>query len=472
MTDELMLALDDCLNAIASGATVEAAVSRYPALANELRPMLEAARRVGASSVLAAVPRTEQRSSRAKFLGRAAGLRAGPRRGFLQQLLATRAWATGLAVVLVLVIGTYGVVSASAPSLPGDALYGVKRTVEQVQLSLAPDPQTHDQLSEQFAARRVDEARTLIARKRAAEVEFRGRVESITGERWSVAGLTVIVASGTRVNGNPAPGVLVEVTGATQPAGTVRASEISVVTEGETDTEPITSTTATASPTATPTETEEPASPTPMEDATESATEAPGTPTLSGTREPTAGVGVEFEFTGIVESIAGNVWHISGQAVTATASTELRGNPQVGQTVEVKAVRQSDGTLVARRIEFKTSGTSGPSASNTPRPTEDRRTPEPTRTPGSGGGGSGPSPSNTPEPTRTSEPTATQQAEEIDFEGILQSISGNIWTVDGQAVTVTGSTEIKDNPQVGDTVRVRALQQPDGSLIAERVEKR
>ena len=44
--------------------------------------------------------------------------------------------------------------------------------------------------------------------------------------------------------------------------------------------------------------------------------------------------------------------------------------------------------------------------------------------------------------------------------------------MDGQAVIVIGSTEIKDNPQVGDTVRVRALQQPDGSLIAERVEKR
>jgi type VI secretion system secreted protein VgrG len=175
-------------------------------------------------------------------------------------------------------------------------------------------------------------------------------------------------------------------------------------------------------------------------------------------------VGVEFEFTGIVESIGVNVWRISGQTVTVTASTELRGSPQVGQTVEVKAIRDASGALVARRIEVKTSGTSGPSASNTPS--------------GGGGGGSGPSPSNTPEPTRTpepthtSEPTTTQHAEEIEFEGTLQSISGNVWTVDGQAVTVTGSTEIKDNPQVGDTVRVRALQQPDGSLIAERIEKR
>ena len=469
MTDELIMALDECLTAIASGTTVEAAVARYPALADELRPMLEAAQAAGAWSAPVAVPHAVQMSSRAGFLARAAELRAGAsaasRRGFLQQLLTTRAWATGLAVVLALVIGTYGVVSASAPSLPGDTLYGVKRTVEQVEMSLAPDPQTRAQLEEQFAMRRVDETRALTAQKREAQVEFRGLVESITGEQWSVAGMTVIVANGTRVNGSPAPGVWVEVSGATQLDGTVRALAVTVITEGETPTptEPTASATGLPTATRTPAPTE-PASPAPTESTSEAATATPVAPASSTTPEPTAGVGVEFEFTGIVESIGVNVWRISGQTVTVTASTELRGSPQVGQTVEVKAIRDASGALVARRIEVKTSGTSGPSASNTPS--------------GGGGGGSGPSPSNTPEPTRTpepthtSEPTATQHAEEIEFEGTLQSISGDVWTVGGQAVTVTGSTEIKDNPQVGDTVRVRALQQPDGSLIAERIEKR
>jgi len=469
MTDELIMALDECLTAIASGTTVEAAVARYPALADELRPMLEAAQAAGAWSAPVAVPHAVQMSSRAGFLARAAELRAGAspasRRGFLQQLLTTRAWATGLAVVLALVIGTYGVVSASAPSLPGDTLYGVKRTVEQVEMSLAPDPQTRAQLEEQFAVRRVDETRALTAQKREAQVEFRGLVESITGEQWSVAGMTVIVANGTRVNGSPAPGVWVEVSGATQLDGTVRALAVTVITEGETPTPTAPTASATGLPTATRTPAPtEPASPAPTESTSEAATATLIAPASSTTPEPTAGVGVEFEFTGIVESIGVNVWRISGQTVTVTASTELRGSPQVGRTVEVKAIRDASGALIARRIEVKSSGTSGPSASNTPS--------------GGGGGGSGPSPSNTPEPTRTpepthtSEPTATQHAEEIEFEGTLQFISGDVWTVGGQAVTVTGSTEIKDNPQVGDTVRVRALQQPDGSLIAERIEKR
>jgi type VI secretion system secreted protein VgrG len=245
----------------------------------------------------------------------------------------------------------------------------------------------------------------------------------------------------------------------------VRALAVTVITEGETPTptEPTASATGLPTSTRTPAPTE-PASPAPTESTSEAATATPIAPASSTTPEPTAGVGVEFEFTGIVESIGVSVWRIGGQAVTVTASTELRGSPQVGQTVEVKAIRDASGALVARRIEFKAAGTGGPSASNTPS--------------GGGGGGSGPSPSNTPEPTRTpepthtSEPTATQHAEEIEFEGTLQSISGDVWTVGGQAVTVTGSTEIKDNPQVGDTVRVRALQQPDGSLIAERIEKR
>jgi len=69
-------------------------------------------------------------------------------------------------------------------------------------------------------------------------------------------------------------------------------------------------------------------------------------------------------------------------------------------------------------------------------------------------------------------PTNTPESEEVEFEGTLQSISGNVWTVGGQAMTVTGSTEITDNPQVGDSVRVHARRQVDGSLVAERIEKR
>ncbi len=388
MTDELMAALDECLNTIASGATVEASLARYPALADELRPLLEAALDAGASRPLAAIPRPREMSSRAQFLTRAAELRAPARRGFTNWLLAPRALATGLAIVLALVIGTYGVVSASTQSLPGDALYGVKRAAEQAQLLLAPDPQSRAQLEEAFAARRVREAQALTAAKREAPIEFRGVIESIVGEQWSVAGITVIVTRETRVSGVPELGLMVVVSGMSQSDGAVRATDIAVLL-----------------PEATPA----PAEP------TSSAAALPH-PSATRTPEPT-------------------------ERPSATPEPEASETPE---PTETEAAEER----------------SGPSASNTPKPSSTppaSETSKPTHTPGGGGG---PSPSNTPEP------------EEVEIEGTLQSISGNVWTVAGQAVIVNANTEIRDNPHVGDEVRVRAFRQPDGTLIAERIEKR
>jgi hypothetical protein len=57
------------------------------------------------------------------------------------------------------------------------------------------------------------------------------------------------------------------------------------------------------------------------------------------------------------------------------------------------------------------------------------------------------------------------------LEGIVQAIGG-VWVVGGQAAIVTENTEIKDNPQLGDRVEVRALRYWDGTLVATRIRKR
>jgi hypothetical protein len=471
MTDELMLALDDCLNALGAGATLDEALARHPALADDLRPMLEAARAAGASAPAAEVPRARQTASRAQFLARAAELRQ-QRAPLRLWLAAPRALAAALTVFFALVLGAYGVAAASAQSLPGDPLYGVKRTVERAQLVLTFDARARAQLEGQFAEQRVEEARALTALGREAEIEFRGAIELIESDRWIVAGITVRITEQTRASGSPALGAIVEVTGLSQADGTVLAARIDVSDESPAGPEAAPS----AAPTATPAPAETPA-PTQI---------APGadTPAPSASPGPTEDEGVEVEFTGVVESINAETWRIGGQTVRVTAATELRGGPQIGLTVEVKAVRFADGSLVARRIEVKASP-GGPSATNTPEPSETLAAPTATRTPGSGGG-SGPSPSNTPKPSPTPQPASTPdsgggsgpspsntpEAEEVEFEGVLQSINGNVWTVGGQAVIVTGETEIRDNPQVGDQVRVKAERQPDGSLIAQRIEKR
>ena len=71
----------------------------------------------------------------------------------------------------------------------------------------------------------------------------------------------------------------------------------------------------------------------------------------------------------------------------------------------------------------------------------------------------------------TPAPAETARPEDVDFEGTLEAVNGGLWVVSGQAVEVTGETEIRDNPQPGDRVRVRGLRYADGRVVATRIEK-
>lgn len=63
------------------------------------------------------------------------------------------------------------------------------------------------------------------------------------------------------------------------------------------------------------------------------------------------------------------------------------------------------------------------------------------------------------------------EPEKIQFEGVVQSAGGSQWIVDGRALLVDGETEIKGDPEVGDTVKVVAFRQADGSWWAEKIER-
>ena len=148
-----------------------------------------------------------------------------------------------------------------------------------------------------------------------------------------------------------------------------------------------------------------------------------GTPDGSPTPEPsvTPLPGQEIEFRGRLTAINENVWTVGDHDVLVTRETEIKGNPQVGDIVKVHARLRDDGVLVAREIEVED---------------EDER-------PG----------------------------EEVEFTGRLTAINENVWTVGDRDVLVTRETEIKGDPQVGDQVKVHALVQADGSLVAREIEK-
>jgi uncharacterized membrane protein YgcG len=95
--------------------------------------------------------------------------------------------------------------------------------------------------------------------------------------------------------------------------------------------------------------------------------------------------GDEVRFTGSVESKSGDIWRIGGRNVRVTPQTDVRGNPSVGSTVEVRAIRGADGALIALRIEQKDSSGDGNSNSNG----NDNTNTNDNGSGGSGNGGSG-----------------------------------------------------------------------------------
>ena len=156
-------ALAACLDVIASGATVDQALARFPREAADLRPLIEAALRAQALSV-------PEPSEDARIAARAAVLRAVAakkepvaitphpavrRRGWLALAPAALAAAIFAAIAVPLV----GALDAGA--LPGDWNYGLKRAGERVQLALTTDQTDRRLLRLEFARRRLGEIEKL-----------------------------------------------------------------------------------------------------------------------------------------------------------------------------------------------------------------------------------------------------------------------------------------------------------------------
>ena len=129
--------LEQCLEATESGADIETCLSPFPEMANELRPLLEAAQ-IARSMRDDYVPNAALQRSRSRLLLRAASLRKQDRSkpGFGR--LPRIAFAA-LALALLVFLTWQGLVVAAAKALPGDALYPYKLTAEDLSLKIAQD---------------------------------------------------------------------------------------------------------------------------------------------------------------------------------------------------------------------------------------------------------------------------------------------------------------------------------------------
>jgi hypothetical protein len=235
-TEPIFDALEICLQALDQGADIESCLVRYPALADELRPILVAA--VQARAVAAPeVPADVARRGRARVLQAAAEMREQRsvvpvlpfwrRKGFFGARFYRLAATTAVVIAFLLTGGT-GLVNASNGALPGDKLYPVKRGWEGVQLAFVSNPETKAELEHKFEHERVQEIEELYSENRIEQVNFEGVVEAQQTGALRINGLDVAVDDETSYNGEVIPGATVRIVGETDD-GVINATQITLI---------------------------------------------------------------------------------------------------------------------------------------------------------------------------------------------------------------------------------------------------
>lgn len=158
--------LDRCLDALKGEGNLHRALRRSPGERDQLIDLLRVSTEVSELHLPGPDPAFKLRT-RNLMLAAAARRRAEAthRTGWVPRL----GFRLAAAVVLSAGLLVGGLVAASAQSLPGDPLYGVKREVERVQLALTLDPAANARLRLELANRRLAEAEQLSAQGRVAE---------------------------------------------------------------------------------------------------------------------------------------------------------------------------------------------------------------------------------------------------------------------------------------------------------------
>ena len=167
--------LERCLQEVARTGDAEAVLQRYPRHADRLRPLLEVA--TATSRAYAEVPqppgglaagRARMLDAAARQRGRAPATKTQTRRKErtpkMKLVLATKLIGAVLAAMVGVATVGGGVTMAAGASLPGDALYGVKLTGEDLRLALAANPEAQVELALQFSDVRIAEMESLVER--------------------------------------------------------------------------------------------------------------------------------------------------------------------------------------------------------------------------------------------------------------------------------------------------------------------
>jgi len=203
--------LDQCLERLVRGETVEQCLKSYPERALELEPLLRTAQAAREASAI--LPRADFKA-RARYEFRAAlhdkvGRKKQPR------FALRRGWAVALLVISILLVSGGSTALAASSSMPDSRLYPVKLATEQVQLTLTPSDIAKARLCAVFADRRVAEIIYLAAKGDARQVEA---VTQHLDERLATLVMLVSTESVEAATDGGAPRVLTEEPAAAPPA--------------------------------------------------------------------------------------------------------------------------------------------------------------------------------------------------------------------------------------------------------------
>ena len=159
--------LDECLERLVKGGTIEDCLASCPELAAELEPLLQTAMAVRQTSVIQ--PRPEFRAkARNQFHSALQAMESRKSRPFFGW---QRRWVTAVTAVLVLLLAGGGTVVAASNSMPDGTLYPVKLATEQVWLTLTPSSLGKAKVYTNLADRRVAEIVYMATKNKPEQVE-------------------------------------------------------------------------------------------------------------------------------------------------------------------------------------------------------------------------------------------------------------------------------------------------------------
>jgi hypothetical protein len=177
--------LNECLDRLMAGETIESCLARYPQHAAELEPLLKTALETRTAASVSPAPEFRQRAG-IEFQKAIAEMPAkAPKQPFRWQLR----WVLPVVAFLVVFASGVGTVISATNSLPGSPLYGLKLTVERVQLAFTFSSEGKAELYSRFVDYRVEEIAKMAEEGNYDQVKQ--ATEQMNGQLLAMADLNI-----------------------------------------------------------------------------------------------------------------------------------------------------------------------------------------------------------------------------------------------------------------------------------------